>query len=292
MKQKLIAIIDGHNMAYRAFYQPRYKTMKRSDGKKSGTFFGFFTILHNVIRQFKPDELIIVFDGDFSSRIKEGEYSGYKAGRKKRKKNFTRQLYDIRECLLACGIRVLSIPGVEADDILFHIAKWIESSKNRCLIVSADTDMLQAVTHQTYMHDGYQQRLWTPKLVKKRYKIAPKYIPIYKAIVGDKTDNIKGVYKHGPASAVKFIKKLKKNKGDLPYTCTRFFNKEEHNDFVRALQVITIHPNQHVIAYVNRYVRLKGRENKSVVKKWLRLYSCNSFLVKLPEWLKVFKEVA
>ena len=139
----MIILIDGHNLAYRMYYQPGLKRLKRADGKTSGVFYGFLGNIQKIISKFQPKRLFIVFDGRNSSLQKSKVLKGYKARRKKAKKSLYRQINDLQKLFVALGIRVLVKEETEADDILWHIAKF---NPFKSIIISADRDMLQCIT--------------------------------------------------------------------------------------------------------------------------------------------------
>lgn len=287
---KTVLLIDGHNLAYRSFHQPSLKKLKRPDGKKSGVFYGFLAGIQKLMTKFRPYELIVVFDGDFASHTKAKHYEGYKAGRKQSKRSFRRQIYDLREFLFACGVRVLSIPGVEADDILFHLAKYIKATKNKSIIVTADHDMFQCINKHTRIWNDRDKKMWDKEQVFEKYKCKPKYVPVYQALAGKKSNDVTGVRGIGPQRAFEFLEYLERHKGDINKTCHKTLTRKQQNEFVRSLYVTQIQRNIPVIQYIDKYVRLRRSVNPQVAKKWLKLYACSSILSKFPTWVKMFRE--
>lgn len=279
----MIILIDGHNLAYRMYYQPGLKRLKRADGKTSGVFFGFLSNIQKIITKFRPERLFIVFDGRNSSLHKSKTLKGYKAGRKKAKKSLYRQINDLQKLFTNLGIRVLVKEKTEADDILWHIAKF---NPFKSIIISADRDMLQCITDLVKVYDDKEKKMWDAKAVRKKYGVIPKQIGLFKALSGDKSDNVKGVFGIGRITAARIIRKrqtIKRISGKL--------NRRQRAAFLEALKIVQLERNQNLEYFLARELKKPLHINKLEVKKLLKLYSCYSILKKFPEWLKQFKKV-
>jgi DNA polymerase-1 len=203
---KLI-LIDGHSLAYRAFLAlpPELAT---SRGELTNAVYGFASMLLNVLRDQQPTHMAVAFDVGRSFR--QERFPDYKATRERMPDELHRQINRIQELVAAFNIPVLSAEGYEADDVLATLARQAAARGIPTLIVTGDRDLLQVVNdHITVLTSGRRFSdiiLYTPETVKERYGLAPAQLVDYKALVGDKSDNIPGVPGIGDKSAVQLLR--------------------------------------------------------------------------------------
>jgi DNA polymerase-1 len=201
-----LVLIDGHALVYRAYFALP-STMATSSGELTNAVFGFASMLLNVLRDEKPDYLAVTFD--VGRTFRHEEYAEYKANREAMPDDLSMQFKRIHELLKVLDIPSYSAKGYEADDVLAALAVQAEAQDVETLIVTGDTDTFQLV--------GPHVRVLSPRRsfsdtviydvegIQKRYGLEPKQLIDYKALCGDKSDNIPGVRGVGAKTATKLL---------------------------------------------------------------------------------------
>lgn len=195
-----------------------------------------------VIKLVQPTRVIVVFDGIGGSSTKKNLYPEYKANR-----NLSRitnwEIYDSKEeeseamssqlirlvgYLKELPVTLLSIDKIEADDVIGFICSYFKENKNfeKITVMSADKDFLQLSDSKIDIYSPTKKKFYTPKEVHSEYGVSPKNIPIYKSILGDKSDNIPGVKGIGPKKVLKLIPGIEQ---DTPITPSDAINIAKTN---------------------------------------------------------------
>jgi DNA polymerase-1 len=202
-------LIDGNNIAYRAFYAIP-DNIATSSGVITNAVLGFTNMLLRLIEDQNPDTIICAFDSKVPT-FRHKIFTQYKMHRKKMPDELSKQFPLIKEVLNAFGIMYLEKDGFEADDILAAIAGTIRSEYDHIIIVTGDKDMLQLVSDNikvmgikkgitdTLMYDRH--------VVEERFGVSPERIKDLLALMGDSSDNIPGVPGIGPKTAKTLVKK-------------------------------------------------------------------------------------
>ena len=207
-----LVLIDGHSLAYRAFFAlpPEMATSK---GELTNAVFGFISMLLNVMRDHKPTHMAVAFDVGRSFR--HDKFEDYKATRERMPDELSIQIDRIKELIDAFNIPVYTAEGYEADDVLATLAHQAEQKDANALITTGDRDLLQVVDDKIWVLTSGRKFsdviIYTPEKVRERYHLEPRQIVDYKALVGDKSDNIPGVRGIGDKTAVKLLQQW----GDL-----------------------------------------------------------------------------
>ncbi len=203
-----LLLIDGHSVAYRAFFALPVENFSTQTGQHTNGVFGFTSMLINVLRDEQPTHIGVAFDVSrqtFRAEI----YVEYKANRSKTPDEFRGQLDLVKEVLDALNIRHVEKPGYEADDVIATLATQAEQDGFDVLICTGDRDAFQLVTeHVTvlYPRRGVSDLArMTPELVKERYFATPARYPELAALVGESSDNLPGVPGVGPKTAAKWL---------------------------------------------------------------------------------------
>jgi DNA polymerase-1 len=204
-----LVLIDGHHLMYRAYYAiPR--TMRTRAGVQVNTVFGVASMLLLILKTEEPTSLLCCFD-EGEETFRHAAYEDYKAGRAETPQDFYDQIPLVFDLLDAFGFKRLSVKTHEADDLIGIYAREAVSHGDKVTIVTGDRDALQLVNDSVRVaipHKGYQAPDYmTPERVRELYGISPEQIPDYKALVGDASDNLKGVYGIGPKAAQEILKK-------------------------------------------------------------------------------------
>ena len=201
-------LIDGNSYLYRAFYAIR--GLSASDGTPTNAIFGFINMILKILKEKNPDYFAIVFDSPGKTHRHE-LYEEYKAHRPGMPDDLRPQVPLIKEIVNAFKIRMVEMPGYEADDLMDKIAKNAESEGMDVFIVTGDKDMCQAVSPNIRLYDTMKEKITEEKDVIERYGVRPAQFPEIIALMGDASDNIPGAPGIGEKTAVKLLKEF----GDL-----------------------------------------------------------------------------
>ncbi len=205
-----VLIIDGHSMAFRAFYALPPDNFVTATGQHTNAVYGFVSMLTRLLETEQPTHVAVAFDVSRHS-FRTEEYPEYKGTRDATPEEFKGQVELIREVLDAMGIVSLSREGFEADDILATLAYRAGNDGATVLVVSGDRDSFQTVTDNvTVLYPGTgpgDLRRMTPQAVEDKYGVPPHRYPEIAAIVGETSDNLPGVPGVGPKTAAQWINK-------------------------------------------------------------------------------------
>ncbi|WP_432418517.1 DNA polymerase I [Aurantimicrobium minutum] len=202
-------VIDGHSLAFRAFYALPVDSFKTADGQHTNAIHGFISMMLNLLAKEKPTHLAVAFDiSRFSFRTRE--YPDYKGTRGETPPEFIGQVPLLQDALHAMGITTVTKEDYEADDILATLAAQGSASNFKVLVVSGDRDAIQLIDDNvTLLYPSKQgvSELTRYDAVKvfERYGIQPHQYPEIAALVGETSDNLPGVPKVGEKTAVKWI---------------------------------------------------------------------------------------
>ena len=203
-----LLLIDGHSVAYRAFFALPVENFSTSTGQHTNAVYGFTSMLINVLRDEQPTHVAVAFDLSRQT-FRSERYSDYKANRSASPEEFTGQVALIREVLDALRIPHLDKEGFEADDIIATLSLQAGQQGFDTLIVTGDRDAMQLVDAHTtvlYPRKGVSDLLrLDPALVEERYLVPPTRYPELAALVGETSDNLPGVPGVGPKTAAKWL---------------------------------------------------------------------------------------
>ncbi|WP_134766340.1 DNA polymerase I [Nocardioides sp. 1609] len=203
-----LLLLDGHSLAYRAFFALPVENFSTKTGQFTNAVFGFTSMLINVLRDERPTHLAVAFDVSRQTFRME-EYAEYKAKRQKSPTEFSSQLPLIEEVLDALRIPFLKKPGFEADDIIATLVTQALADDMDVLVLTGDRDALQLVTeHSTVLYPtrGVSELArMTPEAVETKYGVTPDRYPELAALVGEDSDNLPGIPGVGPKTAAKWL---------------------------------------------------------------------------------------
>ena len=203
-----LLLLDGHSLAYRAFFALPVDNFATATGQHTNAVYGFTSMLVNVIRDEAPTHVAVAFDKSRQTFRLE-QYAEYKAKRNKTPDEFRSQLPLIKRVLDALHIIHLEMDGYEADDIIATLVTDALADGMEVLILTGDRDSIQLVTDSStvlYPMRGVSDlaRL-TPAAVEEKYAVPPDRYPELAAIVGETSDNLPGVPGVGQGYAAKWI---------------------------------------------------------------------------------------
>lgn len=204
-----LMVIDGHSLAFRAFFALPLDNFVNSEGQHTNAIHGFLSMLLKLLQDHRPTHLAVAFDiSRFSFRTRE--YEAYKGTRDETPKEFKGQVPLLEEALHAMGVRTLSKEDYEADDILATLSVEGRRAGMDVFVVSGDRDTIQLVNDDvTLLYPAVrgvsELKHYTPDAVRERYGIEPEQYPEIAALVGETSDNLIGIDKVGEKTAVKWI---------------------------------------------------------------------------------------
>ena len=205
---KRLLLIDGHSMAYRAFFALPAENFTTAQGQHTNAIYGFATMLLSLLSTEKPTHVAVAFDVSrktFRSEI----FPEYKANRAKTPDEFRSQMSYLHELVTAFGITTFEVEGFEADDIIATISKQAECENAEVFICTGDRDSFQLVNEKTtvlYPKRGVSDLVrMTPDAVQEKYGMSPTQYPDFAALRGDPSDNLPSVPGVGEKTAAKWI---------------------------------------------------------------------------------------
>ncbi|MEY3378580.1 MAG: hypothetical protein RLZZ125_157 [Actinomycetota bacterium] len=214
MKRRIL-LIDGHSLAYRAFYALPLENFSTSSGQHTNAIYGFASMLLNLIRDEKPTHIAAAFDVSRKTFRTEA-FPEYKANRAKTPDEFRSQISYINELLEAFQIKSFECEGFEADDILATIVEK-DNGASDVLICTGDRDTFQLVTEKVtvlYPKKGVTELArMNPEAVIEKYGLTPEQYPDFAALRGDPSDNLPSIPGVGEKTAAKWIKEFGSLKG-------------------------------------------------------------------------------
>ena len=207
-KIKTLVLLDAHAIIHRAYHAlPEFLSSK---GEPTGALYGLSSMLMKIITDLKPDYIVACYDLP-QKTFRHEAYKEYKAGRAKAEEGLVLQLKNSRQIFEAFNIPIYDAPGFEADDILGTIVEKLKTDKNiNIIIASGDMDTMQLVDDkkvQVYtLKKGINDTiLYDEEKVKERFGFEPKFLPDYKGLRGDPSDNIIGIKGIGEKTATSLI---------------------------------------------------------------------------------------
>lgn len=214
-KNSHVLIIDGMNTYIRCFAAT---PTLNDDGDHVGGISGFLKSMAMVVQQLKPSRVVCVFDGAGGSQRRRKIFGDYKRKSKsiqrlnrtyeflspeQEDKSAKWQLEVLVQLLNCLPVTTLAVENVEADDVIAYLAELIKKQGGKSTILSTDKDFLQLVDDQCHVYNGVKHRIYTTESVLDEFGIHPNNFMIYRAIEGDKSDNINGIKGIGPKTMIK-----------------------------------------------------------------------------------------
>lgn len=220
-KHERVLLIDGLNLFFRNFAM---LNLINSQGIHIGGLGGFLRSLGSLVKEIKPTSVYVVFDGPGSSTNRKNMIPEYKSGRninritnwdifddiEEEHESKISQIVRLIHYLECLPIKVLSIPKVEADDVLAFLSKEISSDpNNKSFIVSTDKDFLQLITDNITVYRPVEKEYYTTQTVIDKFQITPHNFILQKTLLGDSSDDIKGIKGLGAKGFLKRFPELK-----------------------------------------------------------------------------------
>jgi DNA polymerase-1 len=229
-----LLLLDGHSLAYRAFYALPVENFSTTTGQTTNAVYGFTSMLINLLRDENPTHVAVAFDVSrqtFRSEL----FADYKANRTTSPDEFKGQVDLVKEVLAALRIPTLEAEGYEADDVIATVTSRAESEGYDVLICTGDRDALQLVSDRVtvlYPRKGVSDlSRMTPEAVRDKYGLSPAQYPDFAALRGDPSDNLPSIPSVGEKTATKWVVEF----GDLDTLVARVDEvKGKAGDALRA----------------------------------------------------------
>ena len=252
VKDKRILFIDGLNLFFRNFAM---LNMVNPDGVHVGGLGGFFRSLGAMIRQTNPTDVYVIFDGVGSASNRKNIVPEYKSGRNvQRVTNWevfenlndehdskVDQIVRVIQYLKTLPVKTVIIDKVEADDVIAYLSgKVINQRGDRSFIVSSDKDFLQLINENIVVYRPMEKKYYTTETIKEKYKMPSKNFILYKTLLGDASDKVKGVKGLGEKGLLKKFPELSEGEmtwNDILTICENKF--KDHVVYARILQGVS-----------------------------------------------------
>jgi DNA polymerase-1 len=201
--QNTLLLVDGSSYLYRAFHA--LPDLRNSDGMPTGALYGIINMLRRLRQDFPTAYMACVFDAK-GKTFRDDLYSDYKAHRPPMPPDLVCQIEPIYSAIHAMGWPILTVDGVEADDVIGTLAVWATQEGMQTVISTGDKDLAQLVNSEVQLINTMSNERLNIAGVEAKFGVLPEKIVDYLSLIGDTADNVPGVAKVGPKTAVKWLK--------------------------------------------------------------------------------------
>lgn len=202
--QSPLILVDGSSYLFRAYHVPYLQALSTSDGQPTGAITGVLNMLKSLKKDYPNGNIVVVFDAK-GKTFRNDMYPEYKANRPPMPDDLRTQIAPLHEIITAMGLPLLVIPDVEADDVIGTLSHQATAMGMETVISTGDKDMAQLVNQHVRLINTMTDIEMDEAGVVEKFGVRPDQIIDYLALMGDKVDNIPGVEKCGPKTAVKWL---------------------------------------------------------------------------------------
>jgi DNA polymerase-1 len=284
---KVLYLFDGSAFLYRSFFA--LPPLTTSTGFPTGAIYGFLRSILAILKTEKPNYMAIAFDLPAPTQRKLA-YSEYKSQRPPTPDPLKVQIPVIKELINLLGIKLLEMPGYEADDLIAYLTQKAKKEGFRVKIYSPDKDVLQLVEgNQVVVINPISEEVFDENKVIEKFGVPPQKLADYLALVGDKTDNIEGVKGVGPKTAINLINTF----GSVENLLARWdelkklFPQAEKNSLELSYWLVKLKPPEDLNIDIGELKRkepnlsllrkkLEGLEMKSIIKDLDKIFAQRS----------------
>jgi len=284
---KVLYLFDGSAFLYRSFFA--LPPLSTSSGFPTGAIYGFLRSILAILKTEKPNYMAIAFDLPAPTQRKLA-YSEYKSQRPPTPDPLKVQIPVIKELINLLGIKLLEMPGYEADDLIAYLTQKAKKEGFRVKIYSPDKDVLQLVEgSQVVVINPISEEVFDENKVIEKFGVPPQKLADYLALVGDKTDNIEGVKGVGPKTAINLINTF----GSVENILARWdefkklFPQAEKNSLELSYWLVKLKPPEDLNIDIGELKRkepnlsllrkkLEGLEIKSIIKDLDKIFAQKS----------------
>ena len=202
MSTKTLLLVDGSSFLYRAFHA--IPEMRNQHGEPTNAIYGVHNMLRRLRQDFPADYSLCVFDAK-GKTFRDDLYPQYKANRPSMPADLVAQIEPLHQLIAASGWKIAMVEGVEADDVIGTLARQASRDGVRCIVATGDKDLAQLVDEHVTLINTMNNETLDMAGVKAKFGVPPELIVDYLALMGDTVDNVPGVEKVGPKTAVKWL---------------------------------------------------------------------------------------
>lgn len=202
MTERTMVLVDGSYYLFRAYHA--IQNLRNSKGEHSGAIYGVINMIRKHLTEGGPDYFAVVFDAK-GKTFRNDLYKQYKANRPPMPDDLVLQIKPLHDLIRALGIPLIMIDGVEADDVIATLSRKAASKNIKTIVSTGDKDLAQMVTDRIHLINTMSNTYLDHDGVIEKYGVPPERIIDYLALMGDTSDNVPGVPKVGPKTAVKWI---------------------------------------------------------------------------------------
>ena len=202
MSEHTMVLIDGSYYLYRAYHAIR--DLSNAKGEPTGAIYGVINMVRKHLTEGGPDYFAVIFDAK-GKTFRNDLYADYKANRPPMPDDLVCQIQPLHDLIRAMGIPLLMIEGVEADDVIATLSRQAANSGIKTIVSTGDKDLAQMVNDRIHLINTMSDVYLDPAGVKEKFGVAPERIIDYLTLMGDNVDNVPGVPKVGPKTAVKWL---------------------------------------------------------------------------------------
>jgi DNA polymerase-1 len=199
-----LILVDGSSYLFRAYHVPYLQALSTAEGQPTGAITGVLNMIRSLKKDYPNGNVVVIFDAK-GKTFRNDLYPEYKANRPPMPDDLRTQIAPLHNIISAMGLPLLVIPGVEADDVIGTLAKQAHEQGIETVISTGDKDMAQLVTPHVRLINTMTDVELDEAGVSEKFGVRPDQIIDYLALMGDKVDNIPGVVKCGPKTAVKWL---------------------------------------------------------------------------------------
>lgn len=199
-----LILVDGSSYLFRAYHVPYLQALSTAEGQPTGAITGVLNMIRSLKKDYPNGNVVVIFDAK-GKTFRNDLYPEYKANRPPMPDDLRTQIAPLHNIISAMGLPLLVIPGVEADDVIGTLAKEANEQGIETVISTGDKDMAQLVTPHVRLINTMTDVELDVAGVSEKFGVRPDQIIDYLALMGDKVDNIPGVVKCGPKTAVKWL---------------------------------------------------------------------------------------
>ncbi len=203
-KANKLILVDGSSYLYRAFHA--LPKLASSSGEPTGAVYGVINMIRRLLADYDPGYVAIVFDAK-GKTFRHDMYPKYKATRPPMPDELRQQVPVLHELIRAMGLPLLTIDGVEADDVIATLASQAGAHGMDTIVSTGDKDLAQIVNDHVSLVDTMRHAVYDRDAVEQKYGVPPERIVDYLALIGDASDNVPGVAKVGPKTARKWLRR-------------------------------------------------------------------------------------
>lgn len=279
-----VILVDGSSYLFRAFFA--LPPLNTSNGQPTGAIFGVINMLRKLRKQFNPEYFAVVFDAK-GKNFRHELYDKYKANRPPMADELRSQIEPLHNTIKAMGLPLIIEEGVEADDVIGTLAFKAAQQGKKVLISTSDKDMAQLVNDDIQLINTMSDTTFDAKKVEEKFGVPPKLIIDYLALIGDSSDNIPGVNKVGPKTAVKWLTQYGSLKEIINHAAEfkgkAGENLRAHLEFLPlGIDLVTIRHNMQLLEHLNELKpqaedidKLRELFSELEFKSWLAMLEHN-----------------